>query len=112
MVIQEKYEFVYDVRGQMKLKRVACYTYRETGQALSKGLLMGHVEIRCYLFQLFPRFWKSDSKMNLFLTAKNLPRRYNTVWKSLQAVMKLVEGTILTVAKDAANVGVEIKNNR
>ncbi len=48
-------------------------------------------------------------KMKLRLTVKNLHHalKYG-VETAYKAVMKPVEGTILTVAKDAANVGVEV----
>lgn len=84
----------------------------ELGKTFSKGLLMG---ARCnsgvILSQLFRGFCKnieSESEINLKLLAESFQAGVETAYK---AVMKPVEGTILTVAKDAAQAAVEKANN-
>ncbi|WP_318615467.1 DAK2 domain-containing protein [Sporosarcina sp. YIM B06819] len=80
----------------------------QTAQALSKGLLMGaRGNSGVILSQLFRGFGKSveqEATVNGEKFAAALKYGVETAYK---AVMKPVEGTILTVAKDAANVGVE-----
>lgn len=81
----------------------------EVAQAFAKGLLMGaRGNSGVILSQLFRGFSKSvENKESL--TVKDLSdallEGVNTAYK---AVMKPVEGTILTVAKDAANKGEQI----
>lgn len=80
----------------------------ETSQALSKGLLMGaRGNSGVILSQLFRGFGKAVEEKEA-LTAREFAEalRYG-VQTAYKAVMKPVEGTILTVAKDAANVAVE-----
>lgn len=80
----------------------------ETSQALSKGLLMGaRGNSGVILSQLFRGFGKAVEEKEA-LTASEFAEalRYG-VQTAYKAVMKPVEGTILTVAKDAANVAVE-----
>lgn len=80
----------------------------ETAHALSKGLLMGaRGNSGVILSQLFRGFGKAIEK-EPFLDGKKFADalKYG-VETAYKAVMKPVEGTILTVAKDAANVGVE-----
>lgn len=81
----------------------------KTAQALSKGLLMGaRGNSGVILSQLFRGFGK-DIEAHATLDAKTfahgLKHGVDTAYK---AVMKPVEGTILTVAKDAAKKAVEI----
>ena len=81
----------------------------DTAQALSKGLLMGaRGNSGVILSQLFRGFGKAieeEAHVDGKQFAAALKYGVETAYK---AVMKPVEGTILTVAKDAANVGVEI----
>lgn len=80
----------------------------KTTQALSKGLLMGaRGNSGVILSQLFRGFGKSVEEKET-LTASEFAEalRYG-VETAYKAVMKPVEGTILTVAKDAAAVAVE-----
>ncbi|GEN82066.1 hypothetical protein SLU01_03780 [Sporosarcina luteola] len=80
----------------------------KTAQALSKGLLMGaRGNSGVILSQLFRGFGKAiedEEKLDSVKFAEALNYGVETAYK---AVMKPVEGTILTVAKDAANKGVE-----
>ncbi|MGE8204124.1 DAK2 domain-containing protein [Heyndrickxia sp. NPDC080065] len=77
--------------------------------ALSKGLLMGaRGNSGVILSQLFRGFGKAVENKETISTkefAQALEAGVNTAYK---AVMKPVEGTILTVAKDAAKKGVEV----
>ncbi|MCG7342828.1 DAK2 domain-containing protein [Sporosarcina sp. ACRSL] len=81
----------------------------KTAQALSKGLLMGaRGNSGVILSQLFRGFGKAveeEEKLDSIKFAGALEYGVKTAYK---AVMKPVEGTILTVAKDAANKGVEV----
>lgn len=81
----------------------------KTAQALSKGLLMGaRGNSGVILSQLFRGFGKSV-ELNATLDAKQFADALNYgVETAYKAVMKPVEGTILTVAKDAAKKAVEI----
>ncbi|PZI49225.1 fatty acid kinase catalytic subunit FakA [Staphylococcus aureus] len=84
----------------------------ELGKTLSKGLLMGaRGNSGVILSQLFRGFCKnieSESEINSKLLAESFQAGVETAYK---AVMKPVEGTILTVAKDAAQAAVEKANN-
>ncbi|MGT3702549.1 fatty acid kinase catalytic subunit FakA [Staphylococcus aureus] len=84
----------------------------ELGKTFSKGLLMGaRGNSGVILSQLFRGFCKnieSESEINSKLLAESFQAGVETAYK---AVMKPVEGTILTVAKDAAQVAVEKANN-
>lgn len=81
----------------------------KTAQALSKGLLMGargnSGVILSQLFRGFSKAIEAEESINGVQFAEALQYGVETAYK---AVMKPVEGTILTVAKDAARVGVEI----
>ena len=81
----------------------------KTAQALSKGLLMGargnSGVILSQLFRGFGKAIENESTVDGVTFAAALKYGVETAYK---AVMKPVEGTILTVAKDAANVAVEI----
>lgn len=81
----------------------------KTAQALSKGLLMGaRGNSGVILSQLFRGFGKSVENHET-LTAKQFAQALNYgVETAYKAVMKPVEGTILTVAKDAAKKAVEV----
>ncbi|HDD2455032.1 TPA: fatty acid kinase catalytic subunit FakA [Staphylococcus aureus] len=84
----------------------------ELGKTFSKGLLMGaRGNSGIILSQLFRGFCKnieSESEINSKLLAESFQAGVETAYK---AVMKPVEGTILTVAKDAAQAAVEKANN-
>ncbi len=80
----------------------------ETAQALSKGLLMGaRGNSGVILSQLFRGFGKAiENEPNVDGKKFSAALKYG-VETAYKAVMKPVEGTILTVAKDASNAGVE-----
>ncbi|WP_303968751.1 DAK2 domain-containing protein [Sporosarcina ureae] len=79
-----------------------------TAQAFSKGLLMGargnSGVILSQLFRGFSKQIEKEADVNVKQFAEALKYGVDTAYK---AVMKPVEGTILTVAKDAANAAVE-----
>jgi len=81
----------------------------KTAQALSKGLLMGargnSGVILSQLFRGFGKSVESHDTLNVKQFAQALKYGVETAYK---AVMKPVEGTILTVAKDAAKKAVEV----
>ncbi|HFE9594176.1 TPA: fatty acid kinase catalytic subunit FakA [Staphylococcus aureus] len=84
----------------------------ELGKTFSKGLLMGaRGNSGVILSQLFRGFCKnieSESEINSKLLAESFQAGVETAYK---AVMKPVESTILTVAKDAAQAAIEKANN-
>lgn len=83
----------------------------KTASALSKGLLMGaRGNSGVILSQLFRGFSKAivnEQELSAKQLAEALQHGVETAYK---AVMKPVEGTILTVAKDSAAKGVELAN--
>ncbi len=81
----------------------------KTAQALSKGLLMGaRGNSGVILSQLFRGFGKLIEKEET-INAKQLASAFQAgVDTAYKAVMKPVEGTILTVAREAAAKGVEV----
>ncbi|MGB3260802.1 DAK2 domain-containing protein [Paenisporosarcina sp.] len=81
----------------------------KTAQALSKGLLMGaRGNSGVILSQLFRGFGK-DVETKASLSAKEFAHAFqHGVDMAYKAVMKPVEGTILTVAKDSAKKAVEV----
>ncbi|HCZ9092006.1 TPA: fatty acid kinase catalytic subunit FakA [Staphylococcus aureus] len=84
----------------------------ELGKTFSKGLLMGaRGNSGVILSQLFRGFCKnieSESEINSKMLAESFQAGVETAYK---AVMKPVEGTILTVAKDAAQAAIEKANS-
>ncbi|HHA5964770.1 TPA: fatty acid kinase catalytic subunit FakA [Staphylococcus aureus] len=84
----------------------------ELGKTFSKGLLMGargnSGVILSQLFRGFCENIESESEINSKLLAESFQAGVETAYK---AVMKPVEGTILTVAKDAAQAAIEKANN-
>ena len=80
----------------------------ELGKTFSKGLLMGargnSGVILSQLFRGFCKHIESEKDINAKQLAESLQAGVDTAYK---AVMKPVEGTILTVAKDAAKAAVE-----
>lgn len=81
----------------------------KTAQALSKGLLMGaRGNSGVILSQLFRGFGKFIEK-EAVIDAKGFAGAFQAgVDTAYKAVMKPVEGTILTVAREAAKKGVEV----
>lgn len=81
----------------------------KTAQALAKGLLMGaRGNSGVILSQLFRGFGKAIEK-EATIDAKGLAAAFQFgVDTAYKAVMKPVEGTILTVAREAAAKGVEV----
>lgn len=81
----------------------------KTAQSLSKGLLMGaRGNSGVILSQLFRGFGKAIEK-DAEIDAKGLANAFQAgVDTAYKAVMKPVEGTILTVAREAAAKGVEV----
>lgn len=93
-------------------KETAAHTVEHVGktaQALSKGLLMGargnSGVILSQLFRGFGKYVEQFDTLNTKQFAQALNYGVETAYK---AVMKPVEGTILTVAKDSANKAVEV----
>ncbi|MGD6879428.1 DAK2 domain-containing protein [Bacillus infantis] len=84
----------------------------KVGTALSKGLLMGaRGNSGVILSQLFRGFSKAIEQKSE-ITASEFADALNTgVETAYKAVMKPVEGTILTVAKDSARRGVQAAQN-
>ncbi|WP_277584127.1 DAK2 domain-containing protein [Psychrobacillus antarcticus] len=96
-------------------KETAAHTVEhigKTAQALSKGLLMGaRGNSGVILSQLFRGFGKSIEQLDV-LNAKQFADALNYgVETAYKAVMKPVEGTILTVAKDSARKAVEVSED-
>ncbi len=95
--------------GADETKRKAVPHVGETAQALAKGLLMGargnSGVILSQLFRGFAQSIKEEEILTAETLANGLQYGVETAYK---AVMKPVEGTILTVAKDAAAKGVEV----
>src|SRR6478609_9145463 len=81
----------------------------KVGTALSKGLLMGaRGNSGVILSQLFRGFSKAIEQKS-FINGMDFAHALETgVETAYKAVMKPVEGTILTVAKDAARKAVEV----
>ncbi|WP_418301415.1 DAK2 domain-containing protein [Lysinibacillus fusiformis] len=81
----------------------------KTAQALSKGLLMGargnSGVILSQLFRGFGKFIEKEATIDAKGFANAFQAGVDTAYK---AVMKPVEGTILTVAREAAKKGVEV----
>ncbi len=81
----------------------------KTAQALSKGLLMGargnSGVILSQLFRGFGKFIEKEATIDAKGFAAAFQAGVDTAYK---AVMKPVEGTILTVAREAAKKGVEV----
>src|SRR5690606_17680142 len=84
----------------------------KVGAALSKGLLMGaRGNSGVILSQLFRGFSKSVEQKAAINSQEFAEALNNGVETAYKAVMKPVEGTILTVAKDAARKAVQIAQN-
>ncbi|MFF2794489.1 DAK2 domain-containing protein [Lysinibacillus xylanilyticus] len=95
--------------GAKETEQYASAHIGKTAQALSKGLLMGaRGNSGVILSQLFRGFGKSIEK-EATIDAKGFAGAFQAgVETAYKAVMKPVEGTILTVAREAAKKGVEV----
>ncbi|GGA84262.1 DAK2 domain-containing protein [Ornithinibacillus halotolerans] len=95
--------------GANEVKKNTSENIFEVAGAFSKGLLMGaRGNSGVILSQIFRGFAKGMDKKSS-LTTKDLAIAFDAgVQTAYKAVMKPVEGTILTVAKDAAKKAVEI----
>ncbi|RKJ30668.1 DAK2 domain-containing protein, partial [Butyricicoccus sp. 1XD8-22] len=84
----------------------------KTAQSLAKGLLMGargnSGVILSQLFRGFGKFIEKESEIDAKSFAGAFQSGVDTAYK---AVMKPVEGTILTVAREAAAKAVEVAEN-
>ena len=95
--------------GAKETELLASEHIGKTAQALSKGLLMGaRGNSGVILSQLFRGFGKFIEKETI-IDAKGFAGAFQAgVDTAYKAVMKPVEGTILTVAREAAKKGVEV----
>ncbi|MEX3744517.1 DAK2 domain-containing protein [Lysinibacillus xylanilyticus] len=95
--------------GAKETEQFASEHIGKTAQALSKGLLMGaRGNSGVILSQLFRGFGKAIEK-EATIDAKGFAGAFQAgVDTAYKAVMKPVEGTILTVAREAALKGVEV----
>ncbi|PPA72092.1 DAK2 domain-containing protein [Jeotgalibacillus proteolyticus] len=93
-------------------KEVKAYNSEHIGKvasALSKGLLMGaRGNSGVILSQLFRGFGKAIENKSVLTTSDFAQALDDGVSSAYKAVMKPVEGTILTVAKDAAKKALEL----
>lgn len=94
--------------GVQEVKRINSDDASEVANALAKGLLMGaRGNSGVILSQIFRGFAKGTEKKET-LNAEDFAQAVEAgVSAAYKAVMKPVEGTILTVAQDAAKVAVE-----
>ncbi|SET81248.1 hypothetical protein SAMN05216389_13121 [Oceanobacillus limi] len=95
--------------GANEVKKISSENISEVAQSFSKGLLMGaRGNSGVILSQIFRGFAKGMNN-KATLSANDLATAFDSgVQTAYKAVMKPVEGTILTVAKDAAKEAVEI----
>ncbi|MBB5172120.1 DAK2 domain-containing protein [Texcoconibacillus texcoconensis] len=95
--------------GVKEVKQANANRVGQVAGSYAKGLLMGaRGNSGVILSQLFRGFSKSVEGKET-LDAQGLSKAFeNGVNMAYKAVMKPVEGTILTVAKDAANRGIEV----
>jgi uncharacterized protein len=95
--------------GAKETEQYASEHIGKTAQALSKGLLMGargnSGVILSQLFRGFGKFIEKEATIDAKRFAGAFQAGVETAYK---AVMKPVEGTILTVAREAAKKGVEV----
>lgn len=95
--------------GAKETEHAASEHIGKTAQALSKGLLMGargnSGVILSQLFRGFGKFIEKESTIDAKGFARAFQAGVDTAYK---AVMKPVEGTILTVAREAAKKGLEV----
>ncbi|SHF50542.1 DAK2 domain-containing protein [Ornithinibacillus halophilus] len=95
--------------GANEVKKLNSDNISEVAQSFSKGLLMGaRGNSGVILSQIFRGFARGMENKET-LTTKDLANAFDSgVKTAYKAVMKPVEGTILTVAKDAAKKAVEV----
>lgn len=94
--------------GVNELKKKTTSHIGEAAQALSKGLLMGaRGNSGVILSQLFRGFGKAVTELSEIDAKQFADALHQGVEAAYKAVMKPVEGTILTVAKEAAKAAVE-----
>src|SRR5690625_5088771 len=99
--------------GVEEVKSVNSNSISEVAQAFSKGLLMGaRGNSGVILSQIFRGFASGLANKNEVTTTELVDAFDQGVKTAYQAVMKPVEGTILTVAKDVANVAVKRSEER
>lgn len=95
--------------GAAEVKKLKTPAVSEVGSAFARGLLMGaRGNSGVILSQLFRGFSKGIENLDVLTPkdfAEGLQQGVKTAYK---AVIKPVEGTILTVAKDTANKAVEL----
>ncbi|ASN05808.1 DAK2 domain-containing protein [Virgibacillus necropolis] len=98
--------------GASEVKKMDSSNISEVALAFSKGLLMGaRGNSGVILSQIFRGFAKGMDKKTE-LTTKDLAKAFDMgVSTAYKAVMKPVEGTILTVVKDSAKVAVKEAKN-
>lgn len=98
--------------GANEVKELDSSNVAEVAQAFSKGLLMGaRGNSGVILSQIFRGFAKGMEKKDE-ITTEELAHAFDTgVSAAYKAVMKPVEGTILTVVKDSAKAAVEAAKN-
>ncbi|WP_217585645.1 DAK2 domain-containing protein [Lentibacillus saliphilus] len=90
--------------GANETKQNASESISDVGSAFAKGLLMGaRGNSGVILSQIFRGFSKGLGNNKAITTKEFASALDNGVKTAYKAVMKPVEGTILTVAKDAAN---------
>ncbi|WP_096199321.1 DAK2 domain-containing protein [Bacillus sp. FJAT-45350] len=98
--------------GVNEVKQKSTDRVSEVATSFSKGLLMGargnSGVILSQLFRGFAKGVENKDKVNAEELAKAFELGVSMAYK---AVMKPVEGTILTVAKDAANAAVKLAKN-
>lgn len=92
--------------GSKAAKEVESNEIGKVGQALSKGLLMGargnSGVILSQLFRGFSKSMETKKEINAWEFAQAFKAGVDSAYK---AIMKPVEGTILTVAREAADAG-------
>ncbi|TYR82682.1 DAK2 domain-containing protein [Priestia megaterium] len=95
--------------GAKEVKNNVSNHIGQVGQALSKGLLMGaRGNSGVILSQLFRGFAKSVEQKSSITTIEFAEALELGVETAYKAVMKPIEGTILTVAKDTAKKATEL----
>ena len=95
--------------GAKAVKEVDSDSIGKVGQSLSKGLLMGargnSGVILSQLFRGFSKSIESKNEINAWDFAQAFQAGVDAAYK---AIMKPVEGTILTVARESAEAGVQL----
>ena len=92
--------------GAEAVKNTSVEEVGEVGKVLSKGLLMGaRGNSGVILSQLFRGFGKAIESKKVINTKEFAQAFQNGVESAYKAIMKPVEGTILTVARESAEAG-------